>query len=89
MQVNFTTRVSPPVAGVRPASPLRSGAQGADRAEFAQTDALQRALEQTPDIRPEAVWRARDLFQQVPYPPVEIIQGISRLLANEWTGIEA
>lgn len=84
MQVNLATNASSPVRGVGPTAAVRLRERTGDRVEFGQADALRRALDQTPDIRPEALARARELFQQVPYPPVEIIQGISRLLADQW-----
>lgn len=88
MQVNLATSASSPVRGVGPNPTLWLRERTGDRVEFRLADVLQRALEQAPDIRPEALLRAGDLFQQVPYPPGEIIQGISRLLAKEWTSTE-
>ncbi|MGD1019098.1 MAG: hypothetical protein ABSA12_07235 [Verrucomicrobiia bacterium] len=39
------------------------------------------ALQQTPDVRPEAVSRARALITDAQYPPQSMIHDISRLLA--------
>jgi hypothetical protein len=52
---------------------------------FSRAEALNKALEETPDARTEDVLRAKDLFNQVQYPPVQIIHRLSRLLAKEWT----
>jgi hypothetical protein len=89
MQVNLTTSPSIAVQAVEPPPAARPRARSADRAEFRHADALRHALDQAPDLRQDAVERARDLFHQVRYPPVEIIERISRLLASEWTGTES
>ncbi len=48
---------------------------------FAQTDSLNEALKSTPDVRPKAVARARELVASPLYPPTETIRQISSLLA--------
>jgi hypothetical protein len=57
---------------------------GSDAAEFRATAALEEALADTPDVRPDQVNRARELFASVQYPPAELIRGVSRLLADNW-----
>jgi hypothetical protein len=47
----------------------------------ANVDRLTRALAATPDMRPEAVARARELIEAVHYPPAETTQRIAHLLA--------
>jgi len=47
----------------------------------ANVDRLTPALAETPDMRPEAVARARELIEDVHYPPAETTQRIARLLA--------
>jgi hypothetical protein len=62
----------------RPATPQKGAA---DNASFDSSTALNRALSQTPDVRPDAVARARQLIADVNYPPAEAIRKISDLLA--------
>ena len=52
-----------------------------DEAVFAQSSALNDALQSLPAARVEAVERARNLVEDVHYPPRETIQRISNLLA--------
>ena len=49
-------------------------------------EAFPRALDAAPDARPEAVEQGHELYQQVLYPPTEIVKGISRLIARHWEG---
>lgn len=58
------------------------GGDGADTAQFDRTTALNRALADTPDLRPAEVERARDLIGDVSYPPPETIKRIASLLAT-------
>jgi hypothetical protein len=70
-------------AVARPATAGRDvGAAASDSAG----EAFPRALDAAPEARPEAVAKGRELYQQVPYPPTEIVQGISRLIARFWEG---
>lgn len=50
-------------------------------ASFGQTDALNESLKSTPDVRAEAVQRAKDLIADPSYPPPAVIRSISNLLA--------
>ena len=52
-----------------------------DAASFQETDAVNGALLQTPDVRPEAVARARALIADPQYPPPSTINAISNLVA--------
>lgn len=53
----------------------------ADMVDLAGAAAVDRALDATPDIRPEAVARARKLIGDPAYPPRETIVRLSHLLA--------
>jgi len=53
----------------------------ADAGEFAGTEALQRALNATPDVRPEAVARGKALAESPDYPPARTLEGLARLFA--------
>ena len=54
---------------------------GADSVSLGQSEAVNRALQQTPDVRPEAVNRAATLVNDVQYPPDGIVNALGRLLA--------
>lgn len=53
-----------------------------DPADFHEMQRLHQALEESTDIRPDVVARARALAEQADYPPLEIIQRIGVLLAR-------
>lgn len=61
--------------------PPAPGGHGVDTAQFDRATALNRALEDTPDLRPAEVERARGLIGDVSYPPPETIKRIASLLA--------
>jgi hypothetical protein len=52
-----------------------------DSADFSEADALNQALRAEPEVRAEAVARARELIGDVKWPPREAIEQISNLLA--------
>jgi len=58
----------------------------ADQQDFSQTDALRGALDNLPSSRPDKVQRARELVDQVDYPPVKTIRQLSDLLAVKIQG---
>ncbi len=55
---------------------------GADTAQFDHATALDRALMDTPDLRPGEVERARVLIGDVSYPRPESVRRIASLLAT-------
>jgi hypothetical protein len=55
---------------------------GRDQLTTGSTDDLNGALQQTPLSRPDEVARAAGLVQDASYPPIEVIQSISGLLAQ-------
>ena len=72
--------VRPPEAAV----PGRLASPAVDQAEFGASAALNRALDDSPAVRDAEVARTAKLVPSVQYPPTELIQRISRLLANNW-----
>ena len=54
---------------------------GTDQLSFATVEGLNRALEQTPATRADKVARAKSLVADSTYPPPELIQKISALIA--------
>ena len=85
MQVNLTVTPGTPVRSTEtsPAAPAAAGRP--DEAVFSRHEALDRALNDDPEVRADEVERTRDLFLSVQYPPVQLIHRISRLLARDWT----
>jgi hypothetical protein len=61
----------------KPRETLASGQE----VSFAETDAINGALAQTPAARPEEVQRAKALLSSDHYPPQVMMEKISRLLA--------
>jgi hypothetical protein len=56
-------------------------APAGDEVSFVHSDALNKALADTPNVRPEAVRRGHALIGTVPYPPAETVAKIADLLA--------
>lgn len=80
MQINPTTKVDlqrTESAGAKRVAPQPSG-----DAQFNASEALARALAETPDVRPEALDRASVIAGNPKYPPSEMIDGIANLLAQ-------
>lgn len=53
-----------------------------DRLSASSQETLQNALSQQPEIRPEVVARGQALAVDPTYPPLQIIEKLSELLAN-------
>jgi len=62
--------------------PVRSADARSDEAEFQRSDAIQQALEQSPDIREDIVEKGVAMFNNTQYPPIPLIEGLARLLAD-------
>lgn len=60
----------------------RVAPQPSSDAPFAASEALARALAETPDLRPEALERGDRIAGNPKYPPSEMIDGIANLLAQ-------
>jgi hypothetical protein len=82
MEVNPNLSALPvqKVAGRSAVTP-RPKPAGTDSVSFREAEAVDGALKQTPDVRPEAVAMARMLGVTVKYPPLDMIQAIAKLLA--------
>jgi len=83
MEVNPNLSALPvqKVAGRSAVAPRPKPAAGTDSVSFRGAEAVDGALKQTPDVRPEAVAMARMLGVTVEYPPLDMIQAIANLLA--------
>ena len=60
----------------------RTKAAAPDSASFGDAEAVNRALQQAPDLRPEAIQRVSDQSRDHQYPPLKMVQAISHLLAK-------
>lgn len=60
---------------------LRSPQSESDTTSFQHAEALDQSMQATPEVRPEAVARAKALISEVRYPGDETIRGIASLLA--------
>jgi len=84
MQVNSISShgVSSPCPEQRAAA--LTSPPGPDQAEFTKSHSLDRLLEESPEVRAGEVGRAKVLASSVQYPPEELIDRISNLLARHW-----
>ena len=84
MRVNPNSE--PSVVAGKPGPTVAPGARlGQDKLALATSDTLNRALEQTPEVRSDKVAEAKALLQNGSYPPAVIIRKISALLAVKIT----
>src|SRR5882724_7178561 len=84
MKINTNNLGTGAVNGATPPAPRPASgtAQPAtDGASFPKSVALNRALGEVPNSRPEVVERAKSLISDVNYPPLVIIRKLSALLA--------
>ena len=82
MQINNIVSLPVQVRGSDPqAAP--SVRDGHDKANFDQTQALNQALNDSADVRPAEIARAKQLVSSLRYPPDEMIRSIGRLIAYE------
>lgn len=57
-------------------------AETGDRLSSHNSEALQAALSNTPEVRPEVVARGQRLLVDLSYPPREIIESLSKLFTH-------
>ena len=65
-------------------SGVRASRREQDRVEFTEARSFDHALSATPEMRGSEVGRAKVLASSVQYPPEEMIDRISNLLARHW-----
>lgn len=74
---------SPGVDGpTPPRRPASASRRAPEHVSFAGSDAVESSLQNVPASRKDAVENAKLLIGDVKYPPLEIIRGISKLLAE-------
>jgi hypothetical protein len=81
MEIYLNTKTGPPERVQSADRTAHAAKPDAPQGEFSHAAALKLALSQAPEVRPEVVARARKVVSEAPYPPTEIIQKISHLLA--------
>ena len=81
MQVNTNSIRLPATPGVTPDAPKASGTPSSEP-HFESAQALDHALKAEPDVRRDEVERATRLVETKNYPPPELINRLSRLLAE-------
>lgn len=80
MQINPASSVV--TRGGTPPAAKRAPQTSTDTAVFRAAESLNQALQDTPDVRADVVARAKTLAASVHYPPEELIDGLSNLLAQ-------
>jgi len=69
-----------------PSTPAAKTAKPAVHAPaFQDAEKLNAALKNTPDVRADKVERAKELVSQIQWPPAEVINRISKLVAMHYT----
>ena len=81
MKIDSTTNSAPiGMPGGQLSTPARVNATD-DRTGFQQTEALNGAIADVPNVRPEAVARAQQMIQDSNYPSPQVVNDVGRLLA--------
>ena len=67
----------------KPVATTSAKAAVTDSASFGRTDAVSSGLQQIPDVRADAVAKARSLLNDDNYPPQVVLNAISKLIATK------
>ncbi len=89
MQTNSTNSTGPVFKPVTPPPVTQAAKKEQDEASIGQAVELRKSLEETPDVRISKVEGARNLVEDAKYPPREVIEHISHLLALKWPPSES
>jgi len=89
MEINKIISLGVPVLGSDAQNVSRAARGEADQAQFDKTQALNQALNDSPDTRASEVARAKQLVSSLKYPPDEVVRGFARLLASRGDGSES
>jgi len=81
MQIDNISSHGVETRGIESKAATRTNRAAQDQADFNQTQGLEHALNAIPAVRGEEVARAKTLVSSLRYPPDELIEGISQLLA--------
>lgn len=88
MQTNPTNGPTPVFRPVTPPPVTQAAKDERDEAQIGKAIALKSALDEIPAARISKVEEARELVEDPKYPPREIIEHISHLLAMKWPPAE-
>lgn len=84
MEIDANLKWSP-VSGPTPTGrPQTDAPAAADGDSFASSTALETALNNTPDVRPEAVANGRELADNPEYPSDATVKTLSNFLASQF-----
>ena len=75
---------SEPIGPTPPVRKARPPTESFGSVDLTEAAALDDALRRLPEVRPEAVARARELVGSTNYPPRDILQSVAQLLAKEF-----
>jgi len=78
--LNRTDVVGNAATKTAPATPPRT--ENVDSISRLNSDALQAALNKTPEARPDVVARGKELLVDLNYPPRQIIESLAKLFTN-------
>jgi hypothetical protein len=73
-----------PAAAPRIRARLRGRGLEPDKGALNGSEALAWAWQETPEVRPEKVSRAKALLKHGSYPPAEVVAHIAFLMAERW-----
>jgi hypothetical protein len=83
MEIEFnTSRVARADSG-QPVARQQETPSVSDNTSFTATDSLEARLNVLPTVRPEQVDQAKSLLSNPNYPPVELLDRIAKLLAEQ------
>lgn len=88
MQTNPTNGPAPVFRQVTPPPVTQAAKDERDEAQIGKALSLKNALDEIPAVRISKVEEARELVDDPKYPPREIIEHISHLLAMKWPPAE-
>ena len=81
MEINLNASRIVQAGALQPPAKREPFPTARDAAAFSDTAALRAALNQIPEVRPQAVERAKELTASIDYPPPAAVDSIARLLA--------
>jgi len=84
MQTNPANGPTPVFRPVTPPPLTQAAKDDKDQVQIGQAIALKQALDETPVARVSKIEEARELVDDPKYPPREVIEHISHLLAINW-----
>ena len=81
MRIDSTRKLTRAEASPAPRPPQKPTTEP-DKVDMAKTDALNKALQTTPDVRTKQVARAKALVQDPDYPPAKVVDQVANILTS-------